>query len=166
MQADSQTSSDFYDRTERLAEVLRVTQEELAERIGVSRAMHFGYRSGKYPVSRKVWRKLEESETQAGIRPRPDELRSAESPAKFGSREALHGHASPAGGTHSPVGRGVIAPHDQFSPHALSTTEADVHAYLALVLSAAAGDPRRLAVLLETLQLHLDPWLRKWRAEG
>lgn len=60
----------------------------------------------------------------------------------------------------------MIAPHFDNPTPSLPTTDQDVRAYLEHVLAAAGGDPRRLAVLLEMLQMHLEPWARKWRAEG
>lgn len=40
---------------------------ELAPMMGLSQASLFGYRSGKIPVSRKAWSKLEAVERQAGV---------------------------------------------------------------------------------------------------
>src|SRR5690606_24489825 len=101
------------------------------------------------------------------IRPRSDSAATQESPARFGPPSPLYTHAAPVPrGQQSPAGRGVIAPHFDTPTPSLPTTDQDVRAYLEHVLAAAGGDPRRLAVLLEMLQMHLEPWARKWRSEG
>ena len=42
--------------------------QDLAERIGISRATLFAYRAGKAKVSDKSWGKLERAEASAGLR--------------------------------------------------------------------------------------------------
>lgn len=65
MQHQNKSSSIFLERTDALAAALNVSIRELAERIGISQAMLFAYRSGKNPISEKAWRKLEEAEEAA-----------------------------------------------------------------------------------------------------
>ncbi len=67
MQQKNKSSYDFSERTDRLAAALHVTMRELGPKIGVSPAMLFGYRSGKYDPTLKAWRKLEAAEQAAGI---------------------------------------------------------------------------------------------------
>lgn len=50
-----------------MAEELNVLLKELPSIIGISERMFYGYRSGKYPITEKAWRKLEASEREAGI---------------------------------------------------------------------------------------------------
>lgn len=50
-----------------MADRLGIPVVELPEIIGVSKAMLFAYRKGKYPISWKAWRKLEAAEKEAGI---------------------------------------------------------------------------------------------------
>jgi hypothetical protein len=54
-------------RTGELADSLGISLRSLAPRLGISVASLFGYRSGKIPVSKKAWSKLErlEQETEA-----------------------------------------------------------------------------------------------------
>ena len=69
MQAKNYSGTNFLDRTERLATRLGCTLRELGPKIGISSAMFFGCRSGKYDISLKTWRKLEAAEKAAGIIP-------------------------------------------------------------------------------------------------
>lgn len=73
MQEKNRSSSQFSQRTERLADVLKVQLGELPDRIGVSPRMFYGYRSGKYDVSDKAWRKLDQAERAAGIAPESED---------------------------------------------------------------------------------------------
>lgn len=65
MQQKNQSSNVFSERTDALAATLHVSIRELAERIGISQAMLFAYRGGKYPISEKAWKKLEAAEAAA-----------------------------------------------------------------------------------------------------
>lgn len=163
-QDDFRSAAEFSQRVDRLAAHLKIALRRLPQTLGISERMLFAYRKGSHPITAKAWAKLRQAEIAAGLAV-ADEPRAEESPARFDPADPLSGHATPVPrGQHSPAGRGVIAPHESFSKPPLPT-EADVHAYVAYVLSVAAGDPRRLATLLETLQLHLEPWIRKWSSD-
>ena len=60
-------SNNFSERTGELAHHLRCSLRDLAEKIGISQAMLFAYRSGKSDPTLKVLRKLESAERLAGI---------------------------------------------------------------------------------------------------
>lgn len=62
MQQKSENFSEYSERTEALARNLGVNLSDLPEKIGVSNSMFHAYRSGKYPISQKAWRKLEQAE--------------------------------------------------------------------------------------------------------
>lgn len=82
MQQDSDT---FFRRTEALSDALKCNAEGLVPLLGLSRASFFSYRSGKRPITRKAWRKLEDAEAkvevarQMGLRINPEtgEMESA-----------------------------------------------------------------------------------------
>jgi transcriptional regulator with XRE-family HTH domain len=57
----------FFQRTDRLASILRLSQRDLAEKIGVSAGSYFGYRTGRNRITNKAWAKLEVAERAAGI---------------------------------------------------------------------------------------------------
>jgi hypothetical protein len=61
---ENRTSSQYSQRTEALAAKRGVLLGEIPEVLGVSARMFHGYRSGKYPISPKAWRKLEAAEAQ------------------------------------------------------------------------------------------------------
>lgn len=67
MQGENHTFSDFLFRTNRLADRWGCDVQDLAERIGISRAMLFASRTGKVAISRKTWGKLEAAERAAGL---------------------------------------------------------------------------------------------------
>jgi hypothetical protein len=67
MQAENQNFSDFFLRTEQLADKLGIRAVDLPDVIGISKAMLFAYRKGKYPISWRAWKKLESAELCAGI---------------------------------------------------------------------------------------------------
>lgn len=67
MQEENQNFTDYFERTRVLAEKLGIAVVDLPEHIGVSKAMLFAYRKGKYPISWKAWRRLEAAENAAGI---------------------------------------------------------------------------------------------------
>lgn len=67
MQEKLEHFSVFLERTDRLAEHLGLSLRDLANQIGISQAMLFGNRAGKYPISSKTWRKLEKAEKAAGL---------------------------------------------------------------------------------------------------
>lgn len=57
-------SEHFSERTDTLAQKMGVSLRDLAKLIGMSQAMFFGYRSGKYPISRKALEKIERFESE------------------------------------------------------------------------------------------------------
>ncbi|MDR1282213.1 MAG: hypothetical protein LBK99_15540 [Opitutaceae bacterium] len=63
-------NSDFSDRTDALAHHLGIRIAELTDRLNLSRDSLMGYRTGRYPISAKAWRKLESAEMAAGILPK------------------------------------------------------------------------------------------------
>ncbi|MEI7911810.1 MAG: hypothetical protein WCK77_19435 [Verrucomicrobiota bacterium] len=67
MQEKSERFSEFSERAETLAAKTCKKLSDLPDNIGISPAMFYAYRSGKYPISRKAWRKLEVAERRAGI---------------------------------------------------------------------------------------------------
>lgn len=69
MQAESENFSEFSERTESLSDSTGCRLSDLPALIGISASMFHAYRSGKYPISAKAWRKLEAAERKAGIRP-------------------------------------------------------------------------------------------------
>ena len=69
MQENFRSASHFSQRTESLAVALGVHLKELPSRLGFSERMLFGYRSGKYPITGKAWRKLEQAEREARLAP-------------------------------------------------------------------------------------------------
>lgn len=71
MQAKSENYSEFSDRTERLAARLEKNLNDLPPLIGISPAMFYAYRTGKYKISPKAWRKLEAVETENGLNQTP-----------------------------------------------------------------------------------------------
>jgi len=131
--------------------------------------MLFGYRQGKYPITAKAWRKLRSAEIAAGIAVATEEERAEFSARSRVAAPLFEGAPAGRGATPSPASdstqRGVIAPHHSDFIPGLATSEQDVRAYIERVLAAAAGDPRRLATLIEVLEMHVEPWLRKWRPE-
>ncbi len=71
MQTKTDKSSAFYefsDRSESLAGRLKVKISELGDVLSISPDMLAGYRTGRYPISAKAWRKLHNAEMEAGIR--------------------------------------------------------------------------------------------------
>jgi hypothetical protein len=62
-------NSDFSDRTDALAAHLQIRIAELTDRLGLSRDSLMGYRTGRYTISEKAWRKLEAAEAAASIKP-------------------------------------------------------------------------------------------------
>ena len=71
MQAKSENFSEYSERTESLADVLAMRLSDLPQLMGISSSMFHAYRSGKYPISGKAWRKLEAAERTAGITAEP-----------------------------------------------------------------------------------------------
>ena len=67
MQDNFRSNSHFFERTNLLASVFSVNLKELPRKIGISERMFYGYRTAKYPVTAKVWLKLEAAERAAGI---------------------------------------------------------------------------------------------------
>ena len=67
LQEKSDNFSEYSERTEALAGRLRANLSDLPGKIGISAAMFYAYRTGKYPISLKAWRKLEAAEKAAGL---------------------------------------------------------------------------------------------------
>jgi NH3-dependent NAD+ synthetase len=70
MQQKSELNNDFSEfsrRSDTLAGVLKIRVSDLPEKIGISEDMLMGYRTGRYPISAKAWRKLQVAETSAGM---------------------------------------------------------------------------------------------------
>lgn len=57
----------FLERSDLLAEKLHLSQEELADHLGMGRTTLWGYRKGTRPITGKAWRKLETAEKEVGI---------------------------------------------------------------------------------------------------
>jgi transcriptional regulator with XRE-family HTH domain len=57
----------FLERSDLLAAKLLLSQEELADFLGIGRTTLWGYRKGTRPINGKAWRKLEDAERAAGI---------------------------------------------------------------------------------------------------
>lgn len=69
MQDKSENYSEFSESTERLAQKLGKNLNDLPPLIGISPAMFYAYRNGKYRISEKAWRKLRAAEAAAGLAP-------------------------------------------------------------------------------------------------
>ena len=67
MQDKSERISEFSERSESLAAKIGVCASDLGKKIGISTSMFYLYRSGKHPISKKVWNKLERAEQAAGL---------------------------------------------------------------------------------------------------
>lgn len=85
IQQKSENYSEFSERTEILSRSLRLNLSDLPKKIGISASMFHAYRSGKYPISPKVWRKLEAAERSAGI-----EVKNPDADADQGTGFALN----------------------------------------------------------------------------
>ena len=72
MQEENQNFSEYFERTRVLADRLGIPVVDLPPHVGISKAMLFAYRKGKYPISWKAWRKLEAAERAAGIGVEPE----------------------------------------------------------------------------------------------
>lgn len=66
-QAKSENSTLFSEKSEILARELGIGLDALPARIGISKDMFYAYRTGRYPISGKAWRKLEAAEIAAGL---------------------------------------------------------------------------------------------------
>lgn len=67
MQEKKDTFLDFSDRTDFLAEFLKLNLGDLPDLLGISRASFFSYRTGKRPLSKKAWVKLDALERMHGV---------------------------------------------------------------------------------------------------
>lgn len=67
MQAENETSWNFSERTDALAQKLGCDLGDLCAELGMGRASFFSYRTGKRPISGKAWAKLAAAERAAGI---------------------------------------------------------------------------------------------------
>lgn len=95
MQIEIPSFSDFENRTNALAAHLGITLDGLPPVLDMSRDMLFGYRKGRYPITRKAAVKLNNAEREAGIgtalvKSESDgsvleELRTAKPEIQFGS---------------------------------------------------------------------------------
>ncbi|HQF19916.1 MAG TPA: helix-turn-helix transcriptional regulator [Kiritimatiellia bacterium] len=61
------TSQNFTARLEALKLRKELSDERLADRVGLSRRMLYLIRTGKSSITRKTWYKLEQAEREAGI---------------------------------------------------------------------------------------------------
>lgn len=87
----SAQNSDFSDRTDALAHHLGIRIAELTDRLDLSRDSLMGYRTGRYPVSPKAWRKLQAAETAAGIQTKTQsQSQSQAGPSQSQSQGAAH----------------------------------------------------------------------------
>lgn len=59
--------SDFSDRTDALAQKLGVRLVDLTDKLSMSADMIMGYRTGRYPITAKAWKKLHAAEDAAGL---------------------------------------------------------------------------------------------------
>jgi hypothetical protein len=66
-QDKSENSALFSEKSEILARELGIGLDALPARIGISKDMFYAYRTGRYPISGKAWRKLEAAEIAAGL---------------------------------------------------------------------------------------------------
>jgi hypothetical protein len=92
VQAQNQNTAEFSERTNRLAEKLGVSLRDLGPKLEMSTAMLFGYRSGSNLISVKAWKKLEQAEIRAGLRPEDEPFVgrvSEEEQAPFGATDVL-----------------------------------------------------------------------------
>lgn len=80
VQAESENFSEFSEKTESLSDSTGCRLSDLPALIGISASMFHAYRSGKYPISAKAWRKLEAAERKAGIRPGEAKAEAAPDP--------------------------------------------------------------------------------------
>ena len=69
MQEQNRSFSQFSLRSDLLSEHYRIPVAQIAGKMDISERMLFGYRTGKYPISKKAWRKLEQAEREAGLVP-------------------------------------------------------------------------------------------------
>lgn len=67
MQDQIPSFSDFEHRTDALAAHLGITLDRLPDLMGMSRDMLFGYRKGRYPITKKAALKLTSAEREAGL---------------------------------------------------------------------------------------------------
>lgn len=67
MQEKKDTFLDFSDRTNFLAEFLKLNLGDLPDLLGISRASFFSYRTGKRPLTKKAWVKLEALESSNSL---------------------------------------------------------------------------------------------------
>ena len=91
------SSLQFLQRTDNLTARLNCYLRDLPAKIGISERSMFGYRAGKYPVTAKALRKLEQAERDAGIVPvaMPGEVGIAESSANLKELPSVPGENLP-----------------------------------------------------------------------
>ena len=68
MQEKSEFSLIFSERTDALASHFGIRVIDLPKKIKISEDMLMGYRTGRYPISKKAWMKLDQAEIEAGLR--------------------------------------------------------------------------------------------------
>lgn len=67
MQEQSDIFSEFSERSDNLAGKMGIRISDLPRKIGISTSMFYVYRTGKHPISRKAWLKLEAAEKAVGL---------------------------------------------------------------------------------------------------
>ena len=87
------TSQNFTARLEALKLKKELSDERLADRIGLSRRMLYLLRTGKSSITRKTWYKLEQAELEAGILPKePEESDRAPPTVRESKADAMPDH--------------------------------------------------------------------------
>lgn len=85
--------SEFARRSDQLAEELGIRVSDLPGKLGISEDMLMGYRTGRYPISSRAWRKLNAAESERRAR-EPEDAGLCEPPSPYGNL-AKGGGASP-----------------------------------------------------------------------
>lgn len=85
------TSQNFTARLEALKLKKGLSDERLAEWVGLSRRMLYLLRTGKSSITRKTWYKLEQAELEAGILPKEPEESDRAPPIREETADYLPG---------------------------------------------------------------------------
>jgi hypothetical protein len=146
------TKDVFSEKTDRLADHLKLPIKELAAYIGISPDSLSGYRSGRYEISAKAWRKLRTAEMKAGItgiglNPSESARLVTENEAPYFPRNT--GPETGNARTSSPV---KINP--AFAPPGPHPTEQDCLNHLSAYLAEARHVPGLVAHTLIELKKH------------
>ena len=125
-QEKSENSALFSEKSEALARTLGCNLDDIPERMGVSKDMFYAYRTGRHPISRKAWRKLEAVEASIGNRSGEYQIRE--------SSVAMVGEDGPCAPDAARVKRPLPAWWGKMPSNArdLEKTLPDVHARLRL----------------------------------